>query len=240
MATAAYKRVVLKLSGEALSGAPGKGFEQQAIDQLAVSLKDARQLGVEIAVVVGGGNIFRGLPASSRGFQRELADYMGMLATMINGLALLDALRRAGQEAVVLSTIPMVEVLETYSIHSARQHLREGRIVILVAGTGHPYFSTDSAAALRATELDADVLLKATKVDGVYEADPVHQPDARRFESVSYMEVIKRRLQVMDTAAVVLCMENEVPIVVFNMSPQGNLRRILLGDQVGTSIKEEC
>lgn len=240
MAKAAFKRVLVKLSGEALSGAQEQGLNSDLIDDLGRSLKEAGQLGVELAVVVGGGNIFRGLPASSQGVQRELADYMGMLATVINGLALADALRRQGGEACVLSAVPIAEMVETYSIDRARHHLQKGEVVILVGGTGKPYFSTDTAAALRAVEVGADALLKATKVDGVYDDDPVHQPRARRFACISYMEVIKRRLQVMDTTAVVLCMENRVPIIVFNMTKKGNLKRVLTGEKIGTLVKEEC
>ena len=240
MAESTFKRVLLKLSGEALSGVQEQGLNRDLTDQLALALNEAGQLGVELAVVVGGGNIFRGFSASSQGVERELADYMGMLATVINGLALEDAIRRKGGQARVLSAIPMVEVVETYSIRRARNHLHKGRIVILVGGTGKPYFSTDTAAALRAVELDADALLKATKVDGVYDADPLHRPDAKHFPRVSYMEIINRRLRVMDTTAVVLCMENGVPIIVFNMTEKGNLKRILLGEEVGTLVKEEC
>lgn len=236
----AFKRILLKLSGETLSGAQEPGLNRALIDGLAHSLKEATQLGVELAVVLGGGNIFRGLPASSQGVERELADSMGMLATVINGLALADALRRGGSEARVLSAIPIEEMVETYSARRARHHLHRGEMVILVGGTGRPYFSTDTAAALRAVELGADALLKATKVDGVYDDDPVRQPQARRFSCISYMEVIQRRLQVMDTTAVVLCMENKVPIIVFNMTEKGNLKRILLGEEVGTLVKEEC
>jgi uridylate kinase len=240
MAEAAFKRVLLKLSGEALSGVQKQGLTHDLIDQLAIALNEAGQLGVELAVVVGGGNIFRGFSASSQGVQRELADYMGMLATVINGLALEDAIRRKGGQACVLSAIPMVEVVETYSIRRAQDCLQKGKVVILVGGTGKPYFSTDTAAALRAAELDADALLKATKVDGIYDADPLQQSNARLFPRVSYMEVIRRRLRVMDTTAVVLCMENEVPIIVFNMTEKGNLKRVLLGEEVGTLVKEEC
>ncbi|KPL18260.1 MAG: uridylate kinase [candidate division Zixibacteria bacterium SM23_81] len=240
MARASFKRVLLKLSGEVLAGAQAQALKSDRADYLAYSLKEARGLGVELAVVMGGGNILRGLPASTQGVQRETADYMGMLATVINGLALEDALSREGVEARVLSSLPVEEVAETYSRRRALRHLQEGRVVILVGGTGKPYFSTDTAAALRAAEIKAETLLKATKVDGVYDADPLHQPGARCFSCISYMEFISRRLRVMDTTAVVLCMENKVPIIVFNMTEGGNLKRVLLGEKVGTLVKEEC
>lgn len=240
MAKAAFKRILLKLSGEALSGAQQQGLDQSVIDDVATSLKEIGQLGVELAVVLGGGNIFRGLPASSQGVERELADSMGMLATVINGLALADALRRGGSEARVLSAVPIEEMVETYSALRARDCLQRGEVIILVGGTGKPYFSTDTAAALRAAELGADVFLKATKVDGVYDDDPLRRPGARRFSCITYMDFIKRRLRVMDITAVVLCMENGVPIIVFNMTKKGNLKRILMGEHVGTLVKEEC
>lgn len=240
MAKAVFKRVLLKLSGEVLSGVQNQGLNRNLTDHLAHSLKEVWQMGVELAVVVGGGNIFRGFPASSQGVGRETADYMGMLATVINGLALEDALQREGVEARVLSTIPVEEVVEAYNIHRAREHLQNRRVIILAGGTGKPYFSTDTAAALRAAELKVEVLLKATKVDGVYNADPLSNPEARRFTCISYMEVINRRLQVIDATAVVLCMENRVPIIVFDMTEEGNLMRVLLGGKVGTLVKEEC
>jgi len=240
MAKAVFKRILLKLSGETLSGVQERGLNHDRTDHLARTLKEILQLGVELAVVLGGGNIFRGIPASSQGIQRETADYMGMLATVINGLALEDALRREGVEARVLSAIPVGEAVETYSLRRARYHLQKGRVIILVGGTGKPYFSTDTAAALRAVELGAEVLLKATKVDGVYDDDPIGHPGAQHFPCISYMEIIDRRLRVMDTTAVVLCMENKVPIIVFNMTEQGNLRRVILGEKVGSLVKEEC
>lgn len=240
MAQPAYHRVLLKLSGEIFSGPQGSGLDQQRIDHLAKTLTEVQQTGVELAVVVGGGNILRGLVASARGVGRQTADSMGMLATVINGLALEDALQRLGSEACLLSAIPMGEVAETYRLRQARQLLQSGHIVILTGGTGKPYFSTDTAAALRAAELDVDVLLKATKVDGVYTADPLRHPDARFFPCISYQEFINQDLRVMDTAAVVLCMENKIPIVVFNMMKTGNLMRLLKGDDIGSLVKEAC
>jgi uridylate kinase len=240
MVKAAFQRVLLKLSGEILSGLDQQGLNHSRVDDLARTLKDIDELGVELVVVVGGGNIFRGFPASIQGVERDTADYMGMLATVINGLALAEALNRLGVGACALSAIPIGEAAETYTIRRARHYLEQGKIIILTGGTGKPYFSTDTAAALRATELGAEVLLKATKVDGVYDADPVQNPDARFFPCLSYQEVISRRLRVMDTTAVVLCMENKVPIIVFNMNEKSNLKRVLLGEKVGSIVKEEC
>ena len=239
MAKPAIKRVLLKLSGETLSGG-GEGLNHERIDELARSLKEINDLNIELAVVVGGGNIFRGFPASVQGVERDTADYMGMLATVINGLALEESLGRMGVQARALSAIPMGEVVEAYTIRRARYHIEQGKVIILTGGTGKPYFSTDTAAALRAAELDADVLLKATKVNGVYEADPVENPAAQHFPCISYQEMISRRLGVMDTTAVVLCMENKLPIIVFNMAEKGNLQRVLLGEKLGSIVKEAC
>jgi len=234
------KRVLLKLSGETLSGVDQRGLHHERIDALAGALKEVTELGVELAVVVGGGNIFRGFPASARGLDRETADYMGMLATVINGLALEEALVRAGVGARALSAITVGEFVQTYSPRQARRHLEDGKIVILTGGTGKPFFSTDTAAALRAAELGADALLKATKVDGIYDADPRKHPDAERFPCLSYEEFINRGLRVMDTTSVVLCMENHIPIIVFDMTQQGNLKRVLMGEELGSIVKEVC
>lgn len=234
------KRVLLKLSGETLSGVDQRGLHQERIDALAGTLKEAVELGVELAVVVGGGNIFRGFPASAQGLDRETADYMGMLATVINGLALEEALARAGIGARALSAITVGEFMPAYSPRQARRHLQDGQVVILTGGTGKPFFSTDTAAALRAAELGADALLKATKVDGIYDADPRKQPDAKKFPCLTYEEFINRGLRVMDTTAVVLCMENHIPIRVFDMTRQGNLRRVLMGEELGSLVKEVC
>jgi uridylate kinase len=235
-----YRRVLLKLSGEILSGVNERGLHQERIDALAGSLKQIAGLGVELAVVVGGGNIFRGFPASTRGLDRETADYMGMLATVINGLALEEALVRAGVEARALSAIAVGEFVPTYSPRQARRFLEDGQVVILTGGTGKPFFSTDTAAALRAAELGADVLLKATKVDGIYDADPRKHPNAKRFPCLTYEEFISRGLSVMDTTAVVLCMENHIPIIVFDMTQEGNLRRVLMEEEMGSIVKEVC
>jgi uridylate kinase len=235
-----YKRVLLKLSGETFSGVDVRGLHQERIDALAGALKEATGLGVELAVVVGGGNIFRGFPASAQGLDRETADSMGMLATIINGLALEEALLRAGAGARALSAITVGEFVPAYSPRKARRYLEDGQVVILTGGTGKPYFSTDTAAALRAAELGADALLKATKVDGIYDADPRKHPDAKRFPCVTYEEFINRGLRVMDTTAVVLCMENTIPIVVFDMTREGNLLRVLMGEEMGSMVKEVC
>jgi uridylate kinase len=240
MAKAVFGRVLLKLSGETLSGVDEQGLNQKRIDALAHTLKEAGQLGIELAVVVGGGNIFRGLTASAQGLDRERADHMGMLATVINGLALEEALVRTGVEASVLSAIAVGDFVPVYHPRTARRYLQNGQVVILTGGTGKPFFSTDTAAALRAAELGTDVLLKATKVDGVYEADPRKHPGAKRFPCLSYDEFISRGLRVMDTTAVVLCMENHIPIFVFDMTQKGNLQRVLMGEEVGSIIKEVC
>jgi uridylate kinase len=240
MAGAVYRRILLKLSGETLSGTDQQGLNAERIDDLADSLKKVKELGVELSVVVGGGNIFRGFPASARGVDRETADYMGMLATVINGLALEEALTRAGVGACALSALDMGEVIQTYNPRRARRYLQDGKVVILSGGTGKPFFSTDTAAALRAAELGADALLKATKVDGVFAADPRQHPEAQHFPCITYEEFINRGLRVMDTTSVVLCMENKIPIVVFNMTKKGNLQRVLMGEAVGSLVKEAC
>ena len=234
-----FKRILLKLSGEALQGTQGYGLDPAVLCSIAEQVKAVRALGVDVALVVGGGNIFRGLPASQgRGMERATADYMGMLATVINGLALQDALERAGILTRVLSSIEMHQLCEPYIRRRAMRHLEKGRVVIFVGGTGNPYFTTDTTAALRAMEIGADVILKATKVDGVYTADPATDRRAVKFERLAFMDVLTRGLKVMDATAVSLCMDNHVPIIVFNLTRTGNIRRVVLGEPIGTFVGE--
>jgi uridylate kinase len=232
-----YKRILLKLSGEALLGPERYGIHPETIDGIACEVRDVHDLGVEVAIVIGGGNIFRGLAESARGMDRATADYMGMLATVMNALALQDALERLGCKTRVMSAIEMHQVAEPYIRRRATRHLEKGRIVIFAAGTGNPYFTTDTAAALRATEIHAEVLLKATKVEGVYDADPQIHRDAKKFESLSYIDVLSRGLQVMDSTAISLCMDNALPIVVFNLTVSGNVMRVVCGEKVGTQVR---
>lgn len=232
-----FKRVLLKLSGEALMGDAGYGIDPAVLDSLSSQLKVVCEGGTEIAIVVGGGNIFRGLAASSSGMDRAQADYMGMLATVMNALALQDALERHGVYTRVMSAIAMQAVAEPYIRRRAIRHMEKGRVVIFAAGTGNPYFTTDTTAALRALEIDADCVMKATKVDGVYDADPKTHPDACRFDELTYIEVLKRGLQVMDSTAISLCMDNNLPILVFNMEVEGNIDRALKGEPVGTIVR---
>ena len=231
-----YGRVLLKLSGEALMGDAGYGIDPKVIDSLAVEIKEVVDDGVQVAIVVGGGNIFRGVAGSANGMDRAQADYIGMLATVMNALALQDGLERAGVVSRVQSAIEMHQVAETYIRLRAIRHMEKGRVVILAAGTGNPYFTTDTTAALRACELDVDVLMKATKVDGVYDSDPKANPDAKRFDRVSYMDVLAQGLHVMDSTATSLCMDNEVPMIVFDLTVPGNIARALRGEDVGTVI----
>jgi uridylate kinase len=233
----AYKRVLLKLSGEALMGEKQYGIDPAVTAQIAKDVKDIQQLGVETAIVIGGGNIFRGLAASARGMDRATGDYMGMLATVINALALQDALESTGVVTRVMSAIEMRAVAEPFIRRRAIRHLEKGRAVIFAAGTGNPYFTTDTAAALRAMEIRASVIMKATKVDGIYTADPMKDPSATRYETISYLEVLEKRLQVMDATAISLCMDNQLPILVFNLRTPGNLRRAVLGEPVGSVVK---
>jgi uridylate kinase len=235
---AVYRRILLKLSGEALLGDRQFGIERDFLDYLAGEIRDIQSLGVEIAAVVGGGNIFRGVSDSARGMDRVSADHMGMLATVINGLALQDALERAGVITRVLSAIEMREVAEPFIRRRAIRHLEKGRVTIFAAGTGNPYFSTDTAAALRAMEIKAEVILKATKVDGIYDKDPKRHPDAVRFGRITYMDVLKKGLKVMDSTAISLCKDNGLPIIVYDLKKKGNLRRVVLGEKVGTLVKE--
>ncbi|MHB8834754.1 MAG: UMP kinase [Candidatus Methylomirabilia bacterium] len=233
-----YKRVLLKLSGEALLGAGEWGIDHDVLNGICRQVIAAKKLGVEIALVIGGGNIMRGaIEARREGVDRSTADHMGMLATVINALALQNALEHMGTFTRVMSAIEMHQVAESYIRRRAVRHLEKGRTVIFAAGTGNPYFTTDTAAALRAMEIGADVLVKATKVDGVYTADPVKDPAAKRFTELTYLEVLKRRLKVMDTTAISLCMDNNLPIVVFNLNKPGNLLRLIRGERVGTLVQ---
>jgi len=230
------KRVLLKISGEALMGDLGFGIDSDVSSSIAQQIKDVSRSGVELAVVIGGGNIFRGLTAASEGMDRSTADYMGMLATMLNGLALQDALEKCGVDTRVLTAIDIPELAERYIRRRAVRHLEKGRVVLFVAGTGNPYFTTDTAAALRATEIDADLILKATKVDGVYSKDPVKHSDAEKFDKLDYMDVLQKKLKVMDATAVSLCMDNDLPIIVFNIRKVGNIARAIKGEKIGTVI----
>lgn len=236
MAAPAYRRVLLKLSGEALLGDRSYGIDPPVADQIALEVVDVQRLGVEVAIVIGGGNIFRGLAASARGMDRTTADNMGMLATVMNALALSDALERHGAATRVLTAIEMRTVAEPFIRRRAIRHLEKGRVVLFAAGTGNPYFTTDTAAALRAMEVRADVIMKATKVDGVFTADPAVDPAATRLDSLSHHEVLERRLSVMDATAISLCMDNKLPIVVFNLKTPGNVRRAVLGEPVGSVV----
>ena len=232
----AYARILLKLSGESLQGMQGFGIHGETIREIARELKDVHELGVQIAIMVGGGNIFRG--ARQKGFEidRATGDYMGMLATVINALALQDALEKEGVFTRVLSAIEMRQVSEPFIRRRAMRHLEKGRVVIFAAGTGNPYFSTDTAAALRAMEIKADVILKATRVDGIYDADPEEVSDAKFFAAITYREVLNQNLKVMDSTAISLCMDNGMPIVVFNMNQPGNIKRVVLGERVGSKV----
>ena len=231
-----YRRILLKLSGEALLGSRQYGVDPEFCRTIAEQVAKVKGLGVEIGIVVGGGNIFRGLAASARGMDRATGDYIGMLATVMNGLALQDALDKVGIPTRVMTAIAMHEVAEPYIRRRAVRHLEKGRVLIFVAGTGNPYFTTDSAAALRAVEIGAEVLLKATKVDGVYDSDPVTNPTARRYAELQYADLLRDQLKVMDAAAVSLCMENDLPIVVFDLNEPDNIVRVVRGEPVGTLI----
>src|SRR3954453_6982444 len=237
--TARYGRVLLKLSGEALMGEQQFGIDPAVTTQIAKEIAEVQSFGVQVAVVIGGGNLFRGLAASAKGMDRATGDYMGMLATVINGLALQDSLEKVGLNTRVLSAIEMRAVAEPFIRRRAVRHLEKGRVVVFAAGTGNPYFTTDTAAALRAMEMKADVILKGTKVDGIYTADPMIHPDATKFDSISYLKVLEQGLKVMDATAISLCMDNRLPIVVFNLRTAGNLRRVVMGEAVGTLVKPE-
>ena len=233
----AYKRILLKLSGEALMGEDSFGINRTVLARMVEEIKSVVELGVQVGIVVGGGNIFRGVALGATGMDRATGDYMGMLATVMNALALQDSFERHGVFSRVQSAINMQEVSEPYIRRRAIRHMEKGRVVILAAGTGNPYFTTDTTAALRACELDVDCLMKATKVDGVYDSDPKVNPDAKRFDSISYMEVLNKGLHVMDSTATSLCMDNKIPMIVFDLTVKGNISRALKGEAVGTTVE---
>ncbi|HXT70014.1 MAG TPA: UMP kinase [Vicinamibacterales bacterium] len=237
MSVPVYSRVLLKLSGEALMGEQAFGIDPAVATRVANEIAEIQKLGIQVSIVIGGGNLFRGLAASARGMERSTADHMGMLATVINALALQDALEQVGVTTRVISAIEMRAVAEPFIRRRALRHLEKGRVVVFAAGTGNPYFTTDTAAALRANEMRCEVILKGTKVDGIYSADPVIHKDATRYETISYLQVIEQRLSVMDTTAITLCMDNKLPIVVFKLREAGNLRRVIMGEPVGTTVK---
>ncbi len=231
-----YKRILLKLSGEALAGDKGYGIDPATLETIGAQCVEVAKLGVELAIVIGGGNVFRGVAGASAGMDRASADYMGMLATAMNCLAVQDKLEKLGVQTRVQSAITMDQIAEPYIRRRAIRHLEKGRIVIFACGTGNPYFSTDTAAALRAAEIGAEVICKATKVDGIYDADPRKVPDAKRFDHITHMEALQRRLQVMDSTALSLCMDNKLPIIVFDLNQQGNILRVVQGEKVGTLV----
>lgn len=239
MSRPSFTRVLLKLSGESLAGEQGYGINPQIITTIAQEIREVVDLGVQLALVIGGGNIFRGLAASSKGMDRASADYMGMLATMINSLAMQDALEKAGVATRVQSAIAMQEVAEPYIRRRAMRHLEKGRVVIFGAGTGNPYFTTDTAASLRAMEINAQVILKGTKVDGVYSADPKKDPTAVKFPELTYIDVLNRGLQVMDATATSLCMDNKLPIIIFDLTTAGNIKKVISGEEIGTIVQGE-
>lgn len=232
-----YRRILLKLSGEALAGDQGYGIDPAVITSIAAEIKEIVDLGVEVALVIGGGNIFRGLAASSKGMDRASADYMGMLATVMNSLAMQDALEKQDVDTRVQSAIEMQQIAEPYIRRRAVRHLEKGRVVIFSAGTGNPYFTTDTAASLRAMEINADVIIKATKVDGVYSADPKKDSDAVKLPTLTYLEVLQRGLQVMDATATSLCMDNNLPMIIFDMTSPGNIEKVVKGEQIGTIVR---
>jgi len=236
MMSSPYKRILLKLSGEALMGSQGHGIDLTVIDKIASEIKEIYEHGLQIAIVIGGGNIFRGLSAAAKGMERASADYMGMLATVLNALALQNTLENKGVATRVQSAIEMRELAETYIRRRAVRHLEKNRVVIFAAGTGNPYFTTDTAAALRAMEIGADVIMKATKVDGVYNADPVKDPSAVKYDRLSYLDVLQKNLKVMDATAISLCMDNSLPIIVFNLNVPGNIKKIVAGEPLGTLV----
>ena len=236
MTSSPYKRILLKLSGEALMGSQGHGIDLTVIDKIASEIKEIYEQGLQIAIVIGGGNIFRGLSAAAKGMERASADYMGMLATVLNALALQNTLENKGVATRVQSAIEMRELAETYIRRRAVRHLEKNRVVIFAAGTGNPYFTTDTAAALRAMEIGADVIMKATKVDGVYSADPVKDSSAVKYDRLSYLDVLQKNLKVMDATAISLCMDNSLPIIVFNLNVPGNIKKIVAGEPVGTLV----
>jgi uridylate kinase len=233
-----YKRIILKLSGEVLRGGKsGDAIDAATLEKICGQVKEIHDLGVEICVVIGGGNIFRGLNGAKRGVDRTTGDYMGMLATVINGLAIMDCLEKMGVKTRVQSAIPMNQLAEPFILRRAMRHLEKGRVVIFVAGTGNPYFSTDTTAALRASEMHADIIMKATKVDGIYDKDPKKFPDAVKYDQISYIDALKQRLNVMDSTAFSLCLDNNVPILVFDLGAEHAIRSAVLGDKIGTLVK---
>jgi uridylate kinase len=234
-----YKRVLLKLSGEALCQDTGFGIDTEILSGIADELKEISEMGIELAIVIGGGNIFRGLSASAKGMDRATADYMGMLATVLNAMALQDALERKGVYTRIQNSLQIQQITEPYIRRRATRHLEKGRIVIFAAGTGNPFFTTDTAAALRAVEIDAEAILKATRVDGVYDKDPLKHKDAVKFEQLTYLDVLKKGLKVMDSTATSLCMDNNMPIIVFNMTKKGNIKRAMMGELIGTTVVGE-
>ena len=234
-----YRRIVLKLSGESFQGSQGFGIDAETVHSIAREVKEVSDLGIQMAIIVGGGNIFRGTRQKSLSIDRATGDYMGMLATVINGLALQDALEKQGVVTRLLSAIDMAQVAEPFIRRRAMRHLEKGRVVIFAAGTGNPYFSTDTAAALRAMEIKAHVILKATRVDGIYDADPEKVPGAKMFDRVTYLDVIQKGLAVMDSTAISLCMDNRMPIIIFNMNRPGNIRRAVMGEKVGSTVTAE-
>ena len=236
MTQPAFKRVLLKLSGESLQGEQGYGISRETIGDLAAEIKEVQELGVQLAVVIGGGNIFRGVAGAATGMDRATADYIGMLATMMNALALQEVLEEHGVATRVQSAIGMMQLAEPYIRRRAERHLEKNRVVILAGGTGNPYFTTDTGASLRANEIGADALLKATKVDGVYDSDPKKNPDAKRFEQLSYLDVLQKDLKVMDATAISMCKENNLPVLVFDLTTKGNIRRAIIGEPIGTWI----
>ncbi|MBI3353376.1 MAG: UMP kinase [Nitrospirae bacterium] len=231
-----YKRILLKISGEALMGDRGYGIDPAVINAIANEIKEVYKLGTQIAIVIGGGNIFRGLIGSARGMERASADYMGMLATVLNALALQDALEKLNVDTRVQTAIEMRELAEPYIRRRAIRHLEKKRVVIFAAGTGNPYFTTDTAASLRAMEIGADVIIKGTKVDGVYDSDPMKNKKAKKYDRLNYLEVLQKGLKVMDATAISLCMDNNLPIIVFNLKKNGNIKRIVLGEKIGTTV----
>jgi len=234
-----YKRVLLKLSGEFIGGKLRTGIDPEVLHSLAEEIKKVKKYKVELGIVVGGGNIFRGMPASAGGMDRSTADYMGMLATVINALAIQDALEKVGVYCRVLTAIEMFAIAEPYIRRRAIRHMEKGRVVVFAGGTGNPYFTTDTTAALRAAEINADIIMKATKVDGIYSEDPMKNKKARRYKKIKYMQILNKRLKVMDSTAVSLCMDNEIPIIVLNLTKKGNIEKALTGKEVGTMVVKE-
>jgi len=232
-----YKRILLKISGEILTGEGNFGIDPGVMQQIAREIQEVKNLGVEIAIVIGGGNIFRGMVASSKGMDRASADYMGMLATVMNAIALQDFLEKIDVHTRVQTAIEMREVAEPYIRRRAIRHLEKGRVVIFAGGTGNPYFTTDTAASLRAMEIGAEVILKATKVDGIYDVDPLLNKRARKFDELTYLDVLKKQLKVMDATAISLCMDHQIPIIVFSLKKKGNVKRVILGEKVGTKVR---